>query len=360
MTGRRIASMLALKLCLAAPALAVPGATDRVPASSLLVPFFETGLDVGTHPHDTIMVVNSFREFLSRTVHYHVWDIDGTPTDLHGNVTLGARASWSVAMRDLLNSASPAVRAQLTEGSFYRGFVTIDAVTAPTVDPPTEADFPFLDDNVFEGWIYYTRLSQGSANGIAMVPLESVPEAADVRVKGFYRGTDNREEIDASGRRCASRLIVDPTLDACPLEPATDGPTARIHLRVFRSAPLSGSSRAVVFTWVPGSTGGPSMLCDDPGNSCSSEYIFRQYTEAGAVVTNTTLRLDHVVNIIENSALSGDASGWISIYNVPNVLIDLQVYGLSFNSASPSGDPDLTWDAIFEAYVLTDPVGFTG
>ena len=355
MTGRRVASMLALTLCLAAPALAVPGVTDRVPAASLLVPFFETGLDVATHPHDTIMVVNTTRAGapIDRTFHYHVWDIDGTPTGLEGNVTLAPLGSWSAAMRDLLNAASPAVRAQLTEGSFYRGFVTIDRVTATTDEPPTEAGYPFANNNVLEGWICYTRLSQGSANGIAMVALESfVSDSADVRLRGFYGGTDLREEIDASGRRCAWRLVVEPTLDDCPA--GIDHPLARIHLRIFRSAPLSGSSRAVVFTWLPGVTGGPSVFCDDPGNSCSSDYTFRQYTEAGATVTDTTRRLDHVVNIIENSELSGDASGWISIFNVPNVGIDLQVYGLSFNSASPAGDPDLTWDAIFEAYIHAD------
>ncbi len=46
-------------LTLAGPALAVPGATDRVPAASLLVPFFETGTNSTTHPHDTILVVTN-------------------------------------------------------------------------------------------------------------------------------------------------------------------------------------------------------------------------------------------------------------------------------------------------------------
>ena len=39
---------------------------------------------------------------------------------------------------------------------------------------------------------------------------------------------------------------------------------------------------------------------------------------------------------------------------MPNVLVDLQVYGLSFNSANPAGDPNLTWDAIFEAFIVPD------
>jgi hypothetical protein len=71
-------------------------------------------------------------------------------------------------------------------------------------------------------------------------------------------------------------------------------------------------------------------------------------------VVNSTIRLDHVVNVIEDSTLVGNLAGWISIFNIPNVLIDMQVYGLSFNSANPAGNPNLTWDAIFEAYIVTD------
>lgn len=345
---RRIGSRLLLMIAFAAPALAVPGATDRVPAASLLVPFFETGLNSGTHPHDTLLVVTNWRTD-NRTFHYHVWDIDGNPTGLNSNITLGGLDSWSVAMRDLINGAAPAVRTQLTEGAFYRGFVTIDAVTAGTVNPPTAVGFPFSNDNVFEGFIYYTRLSQGSANGIAMVPLETVPGTTNSFLRGFYRAGDLREEIDPTGRRCARRLA---TGGSCAS--GIDGPLARIHMRIFRLAALNGSSRAVIFTWVPSRTGGPSIYCDNPANGCNSSYIFRQYDEDGNIVLNTTRRLDHVVNVIENSQLNGNVAGWISMFNIPNVLIDLQVYGLSFNSANPAGNPDLTWDAIFEAYIATD------
>jgi hypothetical protein len=327
---------------------AVPGATDRLPAASLLVPFFETGVNLGTHPHDTLLVVNNWRTD-NRTFHYHVWDIDGNPTGLNGNITLGSLATWSVAMRDLLNGTAPAVRTQLTEGAFYRGFVTIDAVTEATVLHPTEAAFPFSNANVFEGYIYYARLSQGSANGISMVALESVPGATNSFLRGFYRANDLREEIDPTGRRCGRALA---TGGSCAV--GLDGPLARIHMRVFRSTGLNGSSRAVVFTWVPFRTGGPSLYCDVPANSCSPTMIFRQYDEAGALLLNTTTRLDHVVNVIEDSQLVGASPGWISIFNIPNVLIDLQVYGLSFNSAFPASNPALTWDAIFEAYIVTD------
>src|SRR5687768_12770640 len=123
----RVARMTLFALTVASPAWAVAGTPDRVPAASLLVPFLETGIDSFTHPHNTLLVVTNRRP-ANRTIHYHVWDIDGNPTALNGNVTLGPSATWNVAMRDLLNGAAPAVRTQLTTGPFYRGFVTIDAV----------------------------------------------------------------------------------------------------------------------------------------------------------------------------------------------------------------------------------------
>lgn len=338
-------------LALAAPAFAVPGATDRTPAASLLVPFFETGINSATHPHDTLLVVTNWRTD-NRTFHYHVWDVEGNPTGLNGNITLGPLGSWSVALRDLLNASTPAVRTQVTEGAFYRGFVTIDAVTAATALTPTEIGFPFSDANVLEGFIYYTRLSQGSANGLAMVALEALPGTVDSLLRGFYRSGDNREEIDPTGRRCAAQLAEGGGASCAGL----DGPLARIHLRIFRSTPLSGASRAVVFTWIPGIAGGPSVWCDVPANGCESSYIFRQYDEAGTIVQNATIRLNNVVNVIENVSLQGNQSGWISIFNIPNILLDLQVYGFTFNTANPAGNPNLTWDAIFEAYIATDDV----
>lgn len=346
----RALCLLMLALTLAVPAFAVPGAPDRVPAASLLVPFFETGVNSATHPHDTLLVVTNWRAD-SRRFHYHVWDIDGNPTGLNGNIVLGSLGSWNVAMRDLLAVTSPAVRAQLTEGAYFRGFVTIDAVTDDTALAPTQVGFPFSNDNVLEGFIYYTRLSQGSANGLSMVALETVPAATNSFLRGFYRASDSREEIDPTGRRCASRLSTGGNCSS-----GIDGPLARIHMRAFRSVPLNGSTRAVVFTWVPSRTGGPSIYCDVPGNSCNPNFTFRQYDQNGAILQNTTIRLDHVVNVIEDSALVGSSAGWLSIFNIPNVLVDLQVYAFSFNSANPAGNPNLTWDAIFEGYIATDDV----
>jgi hypothetical protein len=335
-------------LCSGTPALAAPGVIDRVPAASLLVPFFETGVNVGTHPHDTLLVVTNWL-FADVTFHYHVWDIDGNATGLNGNIALDDLDTWSAAMRDLLNTAAPAVRTQLTEGDFYRGFITIDVVTAATAQHPRQGGYPFATTNALEGFIYYTRLSQGSANGLAMVPLEHVPDSTDSFMRGFYSSGDNREEIDSTGRVCAQALGTDPSGTTACNTASDDADVDRFHLRIFRSAGLSGSSRAVIFTWMP-NTGGPSIYCDS--QPCDSAYVFRQYDENGVAVQNTTIRLDHVVNVIEDADLVGTSAGWISIFDVPNNLIDTQVYAFSFNSANPAGNPNLTWDAIFEGYVV--------
>ena len=346
---RALCSLLLAVTVLAAPALAVPGATDRIPGATLLVPFFETGIDSGTHPHDTLLVVTSW--FAGDiTFHYHVWDVDGNATGLNGNITLDGRDTWDVAMRDLIAAAAPAVRTQLTEGAFYRGFVTIDVVTAATALHPGEAGYPFGTANGLEGFIYYTRLSQGSANGLSMVPLENVPPTTDELMRGFYTGGDNREEIDSTARFCAQQVSTDPNGTTACSNASDDDDIDRIDMRVFRVAALSGSTRAVVFTWNPGQIGGPSVFCDaDP---CPSLYTFQEYDQEGNVLQNTGIRLDHVVNVIEDSQLVGTVAGWISILNVPNVGIDTQVYAFSFNSANPAGNPNLTWDAIFEAFIL--------
>jgi len=349
MRPTRSLCLLLLALTLAVPAFAVPSATDRVPGATLLVPFFETGINSGTHPHDTLLVATNWL-FANITVHYHVWDVNGNATGLNGNVLLGSLGTWSAAMRDLINSASPAVRTQLTQGAFYRGFVTLDVVTAATGLNPTQAGYPFGTTNALEGFIYYTRLSQGSANGLAMVSLEHVPATTDTFMRGFYSNGDNREEIDSTARFCANQVSTDPNGTTGCNNAGDDDDMDRIHMRIFRSAPLSGSSRAVIFTWKPGMANGPSIYCDT--QPCESVYTYRQYNEAGVAVFDGGIRLNNVVNIIEDSQIVGTASGWLSIFDVPNVLIDSHVYAFTFNSAAPAGNPNLTWDAIFEAYVF--------
>lgn len=349
---RATLALLLLLLALAVsavPASAVPGSPDRVPGASLLVPFFETGVNSTTHPHDTLLVVTNWL-FADVIIHYHVWDIDGTATGLNGNITLGQLDSWSVALRDLINPASGAIKTQLTEGDYYRGFITIDAVTAATSNNPRQGGFPFRNDNALEGFIYYTRLSQGSANGLAMIPLEYVPNTANGLVREFYSGGGSREEIDSSARICAGQLALG---EACTATGDDDGVVDRIHLRHFGSVPLNGRSRLVVFAWNTfTSGGGPSALCEaNPGN-CSGggiNYPYKRYDENGTLLIDDTVRLDHVVNVIE---VGGTSAGWVSIWDVVNYQNDTQIYAFSFNSANPAGDPNLTWDAIFEGYIV--------
>ena len=336
-------SLLALAV-LAAPAGAIAGATDRVPAPSLLVPFFETGINSATHPHDTLLVVTNVLD-AGQTLHYQVWDIDGNPTGLQGNVVLAARDTWSAALRDLITPAAAPIKTQLTQDDFYRGFLTIDLVTAPTAFHPLQGAFPFANTAALEGFIYYTRLSQGSANGLAMVPLEAVPGSTNSLLRDFYAGGGSREEIDADARLCAQQLT---TGVACTGD--ANAVLERIHLRHFGSAPLSGRSKLVIFTWNTFSTGGgPSALCEGAPEPCAVTYPYKRYDEAGNLILDAVVRLDHVVNLIEVTATQ---PGWISVESVPNFNNDLQVYAFSFNSANPSGNPNLTWDAIFEGYIV--------
>lgn len=338
---------LLLLLFCATPTLAVAGATDRVPAATLLVPFFETGINAEFTPNDTLLVVTNWL-FATETFHYHVWDVDGNATPIQGNITLGSLGTWTAAMRNILNAAPPEQRNLLVNGDFYRGFITIDVVTAATALNPRQSGYPFSQENALEGFIYYTRLSQGSANGLAMVPIEAIPDTANSLLRGFYRPGDLREEIDTNARGCAQALA---SGTACPgAFPGDD--IDRFHLRIFRSTPLNGTSRAVIFTWTLGRPEGPSMICDDPASNCPTSYVFRQYNESGAVVQDTTIRLSNVVNVISDSRLVGNQAGWISVLDVPSAFNDTQVYAFSFNSASPSGDANLTWDAIFEGYIV--------
>src|SRR6185295_18838918 len=312
-----------------------------VPAASLIVPYFETGIDVAANPHDTLLAVVN-QSSTSRIIHYHVWDIDGIATTLQGNITLGPTQSWSAAMRDLISGASPATKTQLTDGAFYHGFITIDGVSAATSLNPRQDAFPFLFVNFLEGYIYYTRLSQGSANGIDMVPLEVVPAAGDPLLRDFYN-FGRREEIDASSRLCADQLVKGTT----PCTGNPDNLIDRIQLRQFGSTPLAGKTRLVVFTWNTHLTGGPSARCQALG-TCPETYPYKRYSEDGTLVADLTFRFDHVVNLID--VIGASDSGWVSIWNIPDPDADWQIYAYSFNSAQPASS-SLNWDAIFEGYI---------
>ena len=54
----------------------VPGALDTSPAATLIVPFFEVGINASTHSQDTFAIVYN-RATTTTQIHYHVWDKNG-------------------------------------------------------------------------------------------------------------------------------------------------------------------------------------------------------------------------------------------------------------------------------------------
>jgi hypothetical protein len=325
-------------LSYASAAFAVPGVTDRVLGASLIVPYFETGIDAVANPQDTLLVVSE-SDLTSGTIHYHVWDIDGNPTGIQGNIVLTQGKSWPASMRDLISSASSSDKTMLTDGDFYLGFVTIDHVTSATTKNPTESTYPFGSVNGLHGYIYYTRLTQGSANGLAMIPIEHVGASVDFLLQDFYQN-DNREEIDSDARACADQLASG--------TPCTggDGDIDKILARIFKSPGLNGKTKVIIFLWNPGG-GGVSAFCDSLPATCDSEDTYRRHDESGTIKEDTTIRLDHVVNVID---VAGTDNGYVAIWNVPSAVANYHIYAFSINAASPASI-SANWDAIFEAFI---------
>lgn len=337
---KRKAFSLGTLLCIllfstSAFAVGTGGTTNKAHAASLIVPFFEVGINSAKEPLDTLLVVTSM---LGKRFHLHVWDIDGNPTTLVRNVNLSTWETWSGSMRDLIESASTTTRSALTQGKYYRGFVTIDVVSESTSLNPTESSYPFDDDNDLIGFIYYVRLSEGSSNGIDMIPLEYVGSSVNTYLKDPYQTGDGREEIDGRARQCLQNLSMGQGCTSTSVEDAVVG----IDSRVYLAPSLNGESRIIVFTWIPGTTEGPSVYCES--QSCATSYAYWRLNESGTPVETTTTTLDHVVNVIN---VSGEENGWVQIGNVPNMF---QIFAFSFNSANPS-DASKNWDAIFESYL---------
>jgi len=125
----------------------------------------------------------------------------------------------------------------------------------------------------------------------------------------------------------------------------TTNPTLDIYSRVFLNPALSAGSRIVVFSWLPKQIGGPTDYCGT--HTCPTSYAYWQFNEAGDIIDDTSIPLDHVVNVID---VSGTENGWVYIADVPGVF---QTFALSFNSAS-SSTISTNWDAIFESYLVPD------
>ena len=321
----------------------IPGATDKVRAASLIVPFFEAGVDPATNPQDTILVVTS-TSAATRIIHYHVWNIDGEASLLNANITLDPRETWSATLGNLIASASASTKTLLTDGTsgFYRGFVTIDIVTAATDLDPTETGYPFSNVNLIEGYIYYARILQGSATGLDMIPIEYVGSSVNSKLRDFYQSNDGREEIDSDARKCAETLVDGGT---CP----NDDFINDIDSRVYLAPSFNAASRIIIFTWDPGSTEGPSVFCDG-STSCDSTYTYTRRDEDGVARETKQIRLDHAVNVM---AVSGTRNGWVRIEDIPSALgaNGFQVFAFSFNSAT-SASISTNYDAIFPSYII--------
>ena len=275
-------------------------------------------------------------------IHYHVWDIDGNAVAIYGNEDLADTESWNTSMRSLIGSASAAVKTALTDasGNYYRGFVTIDVVTADTTLSPTETGYPLGFDNRLEGWIYYVRIAEGSSNSMAMIPIEEVGTLLNGYLHGFYSRLYGREEIDVDARACAAALA---TGGSC-----TDDDTLHsIRSRVFLDdGSLNASTRIIIFYWAPSLTEGVSVYCDT--HSCDSTYTYNRYNESGTrVQQDTAFRLDNVVNVID---VSGTENGFVSIRNIaaPG---DFQLYAFSITNVQPTSGASANWDAILESYI---------
>ncbi|EFK06401.1 conserved hypothetical protein [delta proteobacterium NaphS2] len=322
---------------------AIPGATDKVPAATLVVPFFETDMAGGIK--DTLVVVTNAFDSTDH-VHWEVWDIDGNLSGIYGNFTLGPFETWVQSMRAIISAASTSAKFQLTVGNVYRGFVTFDMVSSYTDSAPIWEDYPFDFYNDLEGYVYYTRLTEGSANGLNMIPLEYVGSSVDDFLNGFYQEDDGREQFDSDARACAEAIIYGYT---CPYSEDM----YQIDSRVFLNPGLSAESRIILFawsTWWDGSGGGgPSDICSYYGD-CATAYPYIRFDEAGNAEQDTTISLHHVVNVIN---VSGTKNGWVSIWDVPSGINNGQIFAFSFNSASPPS-ASTNWDAIFESYMIPD------
>lgn len=328
----------------------IPGTPDKTPAATLIVPFFEVGIDQTQDPVDTLLTVTNILSNIApvgmassqKHFHYHVWDISGNAVALYGNETLEGSETWSASMRTLIQGASSAVKAALTDGGFYRGFVTIDVVAGQTTKNPTESGYPFDFNNCLEGFIYYVRLAQGSSNSLDMIPINWVGNTVDGYLYNFYGpgSGDERERIDATARLCAEIL-------ASGDSPCFSLPNIlQVDSRVFLNPALNAKTRIILFVWDPRYLGGPSIYCDT--HACDSTYPYMQFDEAGNTVVDAMIRLDKVVNIID---VGGSTNGWVSIREIADLEQGRQVYSFSITNAKPSSGASANWDAILESFI---------
>jgi len=335
----KITSILFICILIALPlskADAIIGIPDKIPASTLIVPLMESSAVGG--PHNTL-IVTDYLCSSSQTIHWVIWDIDGNLTGIQGNVTLIGFEDWVTDMASIVATATPTQRTQLTDGAFFRGFLTIDAVSASTSLSPTNGSYPIMDSNCFTGSVYYVRLSEGAANGINMIHVEAASTSANTYQEGLYRTNDQREEFDADARYYSSRQTHGLATGADPND-AIDFTWSR----VFLDPGLNGNSRIVLWTWCTTDCSGTNK---SPSADSGGSFPYWRTNESGTVVENTTIDLNHVVNIID---VSGTENGTVVIEDIPD---GFHIYGFVSNAAE--GSAQETWEAMFETVISPEP-----
>lgn len=313
-------------------AAAVLGIPDETPAATLVVPLLEAGI---ASDHNTLFVATNTCD-AEIILHWEVWDVEGEAADLFGNVNLERYAAWVTDFKTILEDAESEEKEQLTDGSFYRGFLTVDMVTDSTDRPPLDPVYPFGSNNCLKGLIYYVRLAEGAANGISAVHIEGgLSGSLDINVRGFYQNGDNREEIDNHARYYAELTTRNQAVED------DDSVLDAVISRVFLSPVLNGSSRIVLWAWGP-----PAWGTEGPGDGGRGPFPARHRDETGETVLEDDVGLNRVVNIIN---VSGTANGEIWIEDLPE---DFNVYAFSFNSAE--GGAALTWEVMFPSTVVAE------
>jgi len=314
---------------------AVLGIPDEVPAATIVIPLLEAGT---SSDHNTLIsITNTCSGAAPRILHWEVWDVNGLPVGLSGNQSLEEFEAWVTDFKAILDDATAGDLSQLTDGSFYHGFLTVDLVTAATSLPPTDAAYPFASSNCLKGVTYYVRLVEGAANGISAVHIEGgVSGALDENVRGFYQAGDNREEIDNHARYYAERTTRNLAVVDDP-----DNSLDAIISRIFLSPALNGSSRIVLWAWGP-----PAWGAQGPGDGGRGPFTARHRGEDGETVSTQFLELRRVVNIIN---ITGTENGEIWIEGLPE---NFNVYAFSFNSAE--GDASQTWEVMFPSTIVPE------
>ena len=308
---------------------AVLGIPDNVPAATVLVPLLEAS--IAGAPNTLIVITNTCSAPI--TLHWQTWDVRGTPVSLAGNVLLDPQVPWVTDFKGSVEGSS--AKGSLTDGTFYRGFLTADVVTSATNLLPTEVAYPFASSNCLKGTVYYVRLTEGAANGIPAVHIEGgLGGGLDSFVRGFYQSVDDREEFDNHARVYAEKKTRD-----LPFVNDSNLLLDNIISRVFLSPVLNGKSRIVVWAW-----GVPDHGFQAPGDGGRGPFTARQRNEKGITVATSFLDLKRVVNVID---VTGTENGEVWIENLPD---NFNVYAFSFNAADLTAA--LTWDVMFESQII--------